>query len=114
MIPLTSRSWQPFPRRRASDRLSRCRSGDAHGGAPSDCKSADGESRTPKPHWNRLLGRRAAAYRDFVLEIVRRTDQEPGFKVLPRRWVVERTFGWMTRWERLVRDYEKRIDVSEL
>ena len=32
--------------------------------------------------------------------------------VLPRRWVVERTFGWMTRWRRLVRDYEKRIDVS--
>ncbi len=37
----------------------------------------------------------AAAYRDFVLEIVRRTDKEVGFKVLPRRWVVERTFGWM-------------------
>ncbi len=34
------------------------------------------------------------------------------FEVLPRRWVVERTFGWMTRWRRLVRDYEKRIDVS--
>ena len=29
-----------------------------------------------------------------------------------RRWVVERTFGWMTKWRRLVRDYEKRIDVS--
>lgn len=55
----------------------------------------------------------AAAYRDFVLEIVRRTDAEPGFKVLPRRWVVERTFGWMTRWRRLVRDYEQRLDVSE-
>jgi putative transposase len=55
----------------------------------------------------------AAAYRDFVLEIVRRTDAGPGFKVLPRRWVVERTFGWMTRWRRLVRDYEQRLDVSE-
>lgn len=55
----------------------------------------------------------AVAYRDFVLEIVRRTDAEPGFKVLPRRWVVERTFGWMTRWRRLVRDYEQRLDVSE-
>ena len=55
----------------------------------------------------------AATYRDFVLEIVRRTDKESGFKVLPRRWVVERTFGWMTRWKRLVRDYEQRIDVSE-
>lgn len=54
-----------------------------------------------------------AAFRDFILEIVRRTDGEPGFKVLPRRWVVERTFGWMTRWRRLVRDYETRLDVSE-
>ena len=54
-----------------------------------------------------------AALKDFVIEIVRRIDNEPGFKVLPRRWVVERTFGWMTRWRRLVRDYEKRIDVSK-
>jgi transposase len=54
-----------------------------------------------------------AVFRDFVLEIVRQTDAEPGFKVLPRRWVVERTFGWMTRWRRLVRDYESRLDVSE-
>lgn len=54
-----------------------------------------------------------AAFRDFVLEIVRRSDKHPGFKVLPRRWVVERTFGWMTRWRRLVRDYESRLDVSE-
>ncbi|MGE3743994.1 MAG: IS5 family transposase [Geminicoccaceae bacterium] len=54
-----------------------------------------------------------AAFLDFVLEIVRRSDQEPGFKLLPRRWVVERTFGWMVRWRRLVRDYEARLDVSE-
>ena len=54
-----------------------------------------------------------AAFLDFVIEIVRRIDTEPGFKVLPRRWVVERTFGWFTRWRRLVRDYEQRIDVSE-
>ena len=53
-----------------------------------------------------------AVFRDFILEIVRRTDTEPGFKVLPRRWVVERTFGWMTRWRRLVRDSEARLDVS--
>src|SRR5271169_377485 len=33
-----------------------------------------------------------AAFRDFVLESVRRSDKDPGFKVLPRRWVVERTF----------------------
>jgi transposase len=54
-----------------------------------------------------------AAFHDFVIEVVRRIDKEPGFKVLPRRWVVERTFGWLTRWRRLVRDYEQRIDVSE-
>lgn len=55
----------------------------------------------------------AAALRDFTVEIIRRSDDVSGFKVLPRRWVVERTFGWMTRWRRLVRDYEKRLDVSE-
>lgn len=54
-----------------------------------------------------------AAFLDFTVEIVRRTDREPGFKVVPRRWVVERTFGWMTRWRRLVRDFERRIDVSK-
>ena len=54
-----------------------------------------------------------AAFLDFVIEVVRRVDGEPGFKVLPRRWVVERTFGWLTRWRRLVRDYEQRLDVSE-
>jgi putative transposase len=54
-----------------------------------------------------------AAFEDFVIEIVRRIEGEPGFKVLPRRWVVERTFAWMMRWRRLVRDYERRIDVSK-
>lgn len=34
-----------------------------------------------------------AAFLDFTVEIVRRADQEPGFKVVPRRRVVERTFG---------------------
>lgn len=54
-----------------------------------------------------------AAFLDFVIEVVRRIDGEPGFKALPRRWVIERTFGWMMRWRRLVRDYEQRLDVSE-
>jgi transposase len=53
-----------------------------------------------------------AAYLDFIVEIIRRSDDRKGFQVLPRRWVVERTFGWMVRWRRLVRDYEQRIDVS--
>ena len=52
-----------------------------------------------------------AAFLDFAVEIVRRSDR--GFTILPRRWVVERTSGWMTRYRRLVRDYEARLDVSE-
>ena len=54
-----------------------------------------------------------AAFRDFTIQIVKRSDTAKGFEVLPRRWVVERTFGWMTRWRRLVRDYEERINCSE-
>jgi transposase len=38
------------------------------------------------------------------VEVVKRTDDLAGFKVLPRRWVVERTFGWLMRNRRLVRD----------
>jgi transposase len=54
-----------------------------------------------------------AATLDFVVQVVRRHEEQVGFAVLPRRWVVERTFGWMVRWRRLVRDYERRTDVSE-
>jgi putative transposase len=39
-----------------------------------------------------------AAYKGFTLEVVRKLPDQKGFQVLPRRWVVERTFGWMTRW----------------
>ncbi len=63
--------------------------------------------------YDRLKLMDKAAYLDFVIEIVRRRDGQKGFEVLPRRWVVERTFGWMVRWRRLVRDYERRIDVSK-
>ena len=63
--------------------------------------------------YDRLKLMDKAAYLDFIVEIVRRSDDQKGFEVVPRRWVVERTFGWMTRWRRLVRDYEARIDVSQ-
>jgi transposase len=62
--------------------------------------------------YDRLKLMDKAAYLDFVVEIIRRSDAQKGFEVLPRRWVVERSFGWMVRWRRLVRDYERRIDVS--
>ena len=61
--------------------------------------------------YDRLKLMDKAAYLEFVLEIIR--DGVCGFEALPRRWVVERTFGWMIRWRRLVRDYERRIDVSK-
>ena len=44
--------------------------------------------------------------RKLVVEVVRRCDDVKGFRVLPRRWVVERTFGWLMRQRRLVRDHE--------
>ena len=47
------------------------------------------------------------------LEIVRREPGQKGFAVLPRRWVVERTFGWFIRQRRLVRDYEYLPETSE-
>lgn len=45
-------------------------------------------------------------HRGVELEIVKRSDSLRGFKVLPKRWIVERTFGWLVRNRRLVRDYE--------
>jgi transposase len=40
------------------------------------------------------------------LEIVKRSDAAKGFYVLPKRWIVERTYGWLNRCRRLVKDYE--------
>ncbi|SDD85075.1 IS5 family transposase [Streptomyces prasinopilosus] len=49
----------------------------------------------------------------IIVEIVKRTDDVKGFKVLPRRWVVERSFGWLVRNRRLARDYERLTATSE-
>lgn len=49
----------------------------------------------------------------FAMEIVKRTDKAKGFEVLPRRWVVERTFAWLGRCRRLARDFEKTIASAE-
>ena len=49
----------------------------------------------------------------WTLEIVKRSDQTKGFQVLPRRWVVERTFAWFGRNRRLAKDFEATITSSE-
>jgi putative transposase len=50
---------------------------------------------------------------DIVLEIIERPPGQVGFQVLPRRWVVERTFAWLGRYRRLSKDYEKCTKSSE-
>jgi putative transposase len=49
----------------------------------------------------------------LAIEVVKRSDDTAGFKVLPRRWVVERTFGWLMHQRRLVRDYEMTPTSAE-
>lgn len=48
-----------------------------------------------------------ASEHGIKLEVVKHTQAKKGFVLLPRRWVVERTFGWLGRFRRLTRDYER-------
>ena len=50
---------------------------------------------------------------DWTVEIIKRSDTAKGFEVLPRRWVVERTFAWLGRCRRLAKDWEKTIASAE-
>jgi putative transposase len=50
---------------------------------------------------------------EWTLEIVKRNADLKGFHVLPRRWVVERTFGWIGRYRRMSKDYEELEKNSE-
>ena len=49
----------------------------------------------------------------LAIEIVKRSDQAKGFVILPRRWIVERTFDWLNRCRRLAKDWEASIASSE-
>jgi len=49
---------------------------------------------------------------DWTVEIIKRSDTAKGFEVLPRRWVVERTFGWFGRCRRLAKDWETSIESA--
>lgn len=67
---------------------------------------ADGGYAGQLVEWVRSFG-------GWVLQIVKRSDKPTGFVVLPRRWVVERTFAWLGRCRRLSKDYEALPQSSE-
>lgn len=58
------------------------------------------------------LGDALARMGQWTIEIIKRSDTAQGFHVLPRRWVVERTFAWLGRCRRLAKDWEKSIESS--
>jgi putative transposase len=52
--------------------------------------------------------------RGMRLEVVKRSDaNKHRFRILPKRWIVERTFGWLSKFRRLAKDYEMRTYNSE-
>lgn len=55
----------------------------------------------------------ALADQPIALEIVKRTDKERGFKVVRRRWVIERTLSWLRRNRRLMAHYEAFAIIAE-
>jgi putative transposase len=67
---------------------------------------ADGAYAGPLIAW-------VAAFAGWVLEIVKRADDAQGFVVQPHRWIVERTFGWLSKYRRLAKDYEETCKSSE-
>ena len=53
----------------------------------------------------------AAAVHGIRLEVIKHTEAKRGFVLLPRRWVVERSFAWAARFRRLARDYERLAET---
>ena len=49
----------------------------------------------------------------WEIEVVKRDKEAKGFEVLPKRWILERTFGWLRRDRRLAKDYERKVQTSE-
>jgi transposase len=53
------------------------------------------------------VARTAARSGNWIVEIVKRSDNTNGFAVLPKRWIVERTIAWLNRCRRLAKDWER-------
>jgi putative transposase len=66
-----------------------------------------GYSGTPLAAWLLALG-------GWVLEIVRGAVGKTSFEVEPKRWIIERTFGWLNYYRRLSKDYEELPETSEV
>ena len=60
-----------------------------------------------------LPGSLLSGNQHWTLQIVKRSDTAKGFEVIPRRWVVERTFAWLGRCRRMAKDWEKTIASAE-
>lgn len=73
---------------------------------------ADGGYQGKLEAWVRQMGD-FFGHRSLALKIIKRSDQAKGFQLLPRRWVVERTFGWLVKSRRLVRDHERKSSHHE-
>ncbi len=63
--------------------------------------------------YGRLAALLACFTLGLTLIVVRRLAGSAGFVLLPRRWVAERTLGWLGRWRRLSKDYEELPEVAE-
>jgi putative transposase len=63
--------------------------------------------------YDRLAALLACFLLGLTLVVIRRPAGTAGFVLLPRRWVAERTLGWLGRWRRLAREYEELPEVSE-
>jgi len=65
-------------------------------------------------HMLRSLGPRGLAVAGFIASSIEDTVAAcEGFEVLPHRWIVERTFGWLNRYRHLAKDYERSFESSE-
>ena len=62
--------------------------------------------------YDRLAALLACFLLGLTLVVIRRLVGAEGFVAVPRRWVVERTLGWLGRWRRLAKDYEELPEVA--
>ena len=73
----------------------------------------DGGSQGKLEAWVRQMGTLWGRHGGLALKIVKRSEQAKGFELLPKRWVVERTFGWLMKSRPLVRDHERKASHHE-